>query len=153
VSADDFDWIIRAEPASRGGLKLPPGGVDDPHILAIVRGIAERLWAQNCHGAWMIVSSDELVGLCSYRRPPNGGEVEIGYGVAESRRGRGHATRAVEAMAAASKSAVVRALLAETSVASAASGRVLENNGFVTTGNRIDAEDGEVLMWRKVLVP
>jgi RimJ/RimL family protein N-acetyltransferase len=42
-----------------------------------------------------MVEGDEVVGMISFKGPPRGGVVEIGYGVAESRRGRGHATRAV----------------------------------------------------------
>jgi RimJ/RimL family protein N-acetyltransferase len=101
----------------------------------------------------MIVSSDEVVGLCGYHRPPAGGEVEIGYGVAESRRGRGHATRAVEAMATEAAAAGIHVLFAETSIENPASGRVLEKNGFTREGTRIDAEDGEVQAWRKRLAP
>jgi RimJ/RimL family protein N-acetyltransferase len=153
VSDEDFNWMLRREPASRNGVTLAPGGVENPDVLATVRQIAQRLHEQRCRGAWMIVSGDEVVGLCSYRRPPAQGEVEIGYGVAESRRGRGHATRAVEAMVAEAAVARVHVVFAETSVANPASGRVLEKNGFVCTGTRIDAEDGEVLTWRKPLTP
>jgi len=143
--------MLRGEPVVRGGLTLPPGGVDNPDGLAIVRAMVWRLHEQRCRGAWMIVSGDEVVGLCSYRRPPAEGEVEIGYGVAESRRGRGHATRAIEGMCEKALAAGVRMLFAETAVANPASGRVLEKNGFALTGTRIDAEDGEVLEWRKAL--
>jgi len=151
VRDEDFDLMLRGEPITRLGVKQPPGGVENPAVLEIVRKITARLHENNCRGAWMMVWGEELVGLCSFRRPPENGEVEIGYGVAESRRGRGHATRAVRAIAQAAKAEGVRVLLAETSVANPASGRVLEKSGFVTTGTRIDPEDGEVLVWRKEL--
>jgi len=89
----DFEWMINGKPQGRSGLRLPPGGVDDDFVLKMVRIMAQQLRAQNCNGAWMITSGDEVVGLCSYRRPPSGGEVEIGYGVAQSRRGRSRNAR------------------------------------------------------------
>ncbi len=154
VQPADFDWLAGGGSERRHGLVLPPGGVDDPVVLRIVRGITERLHAENCRGAWLMVSGGEVVGLCSYRRPPAQGEVEIGYGVAPSRRGRGHASRAVAAMLeAAHADPAVRAVVAETAVANPASQRVLEHNGFERAGSRVDPEDGEVLTWRKLVGP
>jgi RimJ/RimL family protein N-acetyltransferase len=154
VEADDadFEWMLAGNHEHHRGLTLPPGGVDDSVVLQVVRGIAQRLRAANSRGSWMIVSGREIVGLCGYRRPSADGEVEIGYSVAASRRGRGHATRAVAAIvAAASLDASMRALVAETSVANAASRLVLERNAFIRMGTRIDPQDGEVLTWRKRL--
>jgi RimJ/RimL family protein N-acetyltransferase len=151
VSDEDFAWMLRGEPACRAGLKLPPGGVDDPAALTHVREMATRVHAQGFPGTWMIVSGDEVVGLCGYHEAPKNGETEIGYSVAASRRRRGHATRAVEAMVAQARADGLLVLTAETSTANYASGRVLEKNGFVRTGTRIDAKDGEYLTWQKVL--
>jgi RimJ/RimL family protein N-acetyltransferase len=151
VSAEDFIWMLRGEPSCHRGLTLPPGGVDDPVVLTHVRDIMERIHALGYLGAWMIVSGDEVVGLCGYHDAPMNGQVEIGYSIAGSRRRRGHATRAVEAMVAHALAAGVRVVVAETSIANHASSRVLEKNGFVRVGTRIDAEDGEVLSWQKIL--
>ena len=79
-------------------LRLPDGGVDTTETLRIVRGMTQRLHAAGCHGSWMIVSGNEVVGLCSYKQTPKDGIVEIGYGVAPSRRKRGYATSAVAAI-------------------------------------------------------
>jgi len=54
-------------------------------------------------------------------------------------------------MAAVAKDAGLSALLAETSIANPASARVLEKNSFLSIGKRTDADDGEVLQWRKPL--
>lgn len=86
VEDSDFEWMLRGEPQYRDGLRLPPGGVDDPAILEIVRSITRRLHQANCRGSWMIVSGGEVVGLCSFRRPPAERCVEIGYGVCANRR-------------------------------------------------------------------
>lgn len=145
---EDFAWMLRGEPPTHRGFALPPGGVDVPVVLEIVRDIARRLLEANCRASWMIVSGNEVVGLCSYRRPPNDGRVEIGFGVAESRRSVGHATRAIAAMLqAAATDPHIRVVTAETSVSNPASSRALEKNGFERTGTRLDPEDGEVVTW------
>jgi len=142
--------MLGVGPAGGRRLALPPGGVDAPAVLEHVRGITQRLRQAGCFASWMVVSENEVVGLCGYHRPPENGRIEIGYGVAESRRGRGHATRAVAAMLqAAEADPNVQVVVAETSVSNPASARVLEKNGFVQTGNRFDAEDGEVVTWQK----
>jgi RimJ/RimL family protein N-acetyltransferase len=101
----------------------------------------------------MIVVDGEVVGLCSYKGPPDlDGVVEIGYGVAPSRRERGHATRAItDLLKVAVQDRAIRRVVAETMTANLASQRVLERNGFVREGERIDPEDGEVILWRRDL--
>lgn len=41
-------------------------------------------------------------------------------------------------------------LSAETGVGNIASQRVLERNGFIRTGERIDAEEGPLICWEAV---
>jgi len=99
--------------------------------------------------AWLIVEDNEVVGLCSVKAPPSGGVIDIGYGVAPTRQNRGIAGRAIgEIVAWARKVPQVRAVTAETTPANFASQRVLERNGFVKVGKRVDEEDGPVLCWR-----
>jgi len=149
VKCSDFEWMLYGEPTGNRGLMLSPGGVDDPSVLRIVRSITRGLHEAGCRASWMVVSEGEVVGLCSYRRVPSNGCVEIGYGIAESRRGRGHATRAVAAMVRIAKhDSEVKTLIAETSTGNPASARVLEKNGFEQTGTRLDPEDGKVAMWQ-----
>ncbi len=128
----DFAWMLDDAPG-RPDLALPPGGVDDAGTLAFLRGLRGRLNAAGVSGSWMIVADGEVVGLCGYLRPPADGKVEIGYGVAEAHRRRGHATAAVAAMVA------------------AASQKALEANGFAQVGRRTDPDDGEVMAWRLTL--
>jgi RimJ/RimL family protein N-acetyltransferase len=147
----DYEWMIRGAPRTNHGLRLPPGGVDEPFVLGHVRAIATRLRNENRRGTWMIVSGGEVVGLCGFKHPPStDGAVEIGYGVATSRRLRGHATRAVAAiLEIAKRDSSVRIVKAETNVANFASHRVLERNGFARAGNRRDAIDGEeLILWQ-----
>lgn len=111
-----------------------------------------RLDEAGCRAHWMILAGREVVGLCSYKQVPKNGIAEIGYGIAPSKRGLGHATRAVaEILRAAELDPDVRVVTAETSIGNVASARVLEKNGFEQTGSRFDAEDGQLIVWQRTL--
>ena len=147
----DFEWMLGGEPG-RPGLTLPPGGVDDEKTLHIVRQMNAALLRAHDRGAWMIVRRGEVVGLCGYIRPPVAGEVEIGFGIAASRRNQGCARAAVAAMLeAASADPLVSAVIARTAVNNPASQRVLERNAFTPVGADHDASDGELILWRRTV--
>ncbi len=147
----DFVWMLGEGPG-RLGLELPPGGVDSEKILRIVRLIHVELLKTHDRGAWMIVKDSEVVGLCSYIRPPAAGEVEIGFGVAASCRNRGYATEAVAAMLyAAEEDPMVDVVIAKTAIQNSISQRVLERNHFEQFGTGQDEDEGEIILWRRVL--
>ncbi|MBV8368068.1 MAG: GNAT family N-acetyltransferase [Candidatus Eremiobacteraeota bacterium] len=149
ASDADFAWMIRGDGTSEHGLALPPGGVDEVPHLEMLRGVARRLRSDGIP-LWMIVAGDEVVGLCSYKDAPTpDGRVEIGYGIAATRRRRGHATEAVAALLDAARTDPdVRTVLADTAVDNVASQRVLVKNGFRRSGTRTDPVDGELVVWR-----
>lgn len=151
VAATDahFEWMLGG-PSPAPLLRLPPGGVDTPETLAMLRDLAKPVRESHGTGVWLIVEDGEVVGMCSYKWPASGrGTVEIGYGVAATRRRLGHATRAVAAIIAeAARDPKVTSLMAETAVANLPSQRVLEANGFRQIGTRVDKEDGDVIRWR-----
>ena len=102
-------------------------------------------------GSRFFVTDDppELVGWGGFKGPPRGGVVELGYEIAESRRGRGLATAATRAMLAeAFADDRVRKVIAHTLPGRNASNRVLEKTGFAYDGQV--TEDGEPV-WRYVL--
>jgi len=95
VEATDshFTWMLGESP-SPDRLGLPPGGIDEAWVL---RWLRRNLASFGQPGNWLVVAEGEVVGLCSYKTAPSAdGAVEIGYGVAATRRRLGHATRAVE---------------------------------------------------------
>jgi RimJ/RimL family protein N-acetyltransferase len=148
----DFDWISGSLPPRIPELTLPPGGVDSPIVLSIIRRMVQGLYESGCKGAWMAVVDNEVVGICSYKSPPLQGSAEIGYGVAESRRGRGYATAAVASMIQITRQRPdIRSLVAETATDNNASRRVVEKNGFTLTGLRDDPDDGRLALWELVL--
>lgn len=145
----DFPWLLGGA-TTRPGLNLPPGGVDTPETLAIVRAIHAALGGDGQPGSWMMVQDGEVVGLCGYVRPSgDGATVEIGYGVAAARRRLGHAGRAVAAMVAMARNdGGLRAVTAVTAEHNLPSQGVLILNGFVETGREHRDEDGPVILWR-----
>jgi RimJ/RimL family protein N-acetyltransferase len=149
---DDFEWMIQGVNVPNRCLSLPPGGVDGKGVLAHVRARARTLLQQWGRTAtWMIVADDEVVGLCGYKNPPTSeGAVDIGYGVAASRRRRGHAGGAVAAiLAGARRDPSIRNIFADTAVDNLASQGVLQKNGFERVGTHVDPEDGAALIrWR-----
>lgn len=99
-------------------------------------------------GARLFVAGDppELVGWGGFKGPPDAdGVVELGYEIAEARRGRGLATAAARAMLAeAFADERVTTVIARTLPDRNASHRVLEKAGFRSDGT---AQDGEAI-WR-----
>lgn len=145
-----FAWLLGERPVPDDGLREAPGGVDAKAVLASLRTLAARLHHAGCHAHWLIVDAGEVVGLCGFKRPPNpAGAVEIGYGIAESRRRLGYATAAVALILARSAQDGVSLFTAETASSNIASQRVLERNGFDRVGARYDDEDGALILWTK----
>jgi ribosomal-protein-alanine N-acetyltransferase len=88
----------------------------------------------------------ELVGWGGFKGPPDDGVVELGYEIAESRRGRGLATAAARAMVAeAFADERVTTVIAHTRPKPGASNRVLEKVGFRFDG---EAEEDGNAVWR-----
>jgi len=146
---DHFAWML-GEAGGPNGLSLPPHGVDDPATLAMLRAMAASQRARRQRGTWLIVASSEVVGLCGFKDLPGHGSVEIGFGIARSCRGRGHATQALaRLLVEAAANPEIDEVTAQTAIGNGASQRVLQNNGFVIAGTRSDPEDGELITWRR----
>jgi RimJ/RimL family protein N-acetyltransferase len=152
ASDDHFRWMLEGDGLC-DGLRLPPGGVDHPAILKYLRRVAADLRNRSGGGSWLVVERDEVAGLCSHKHAPTpGGDVEIGYGIVEACRSQNIATTAVAGMLelAARDEEIVR-FIAETASDNLPSQRVLEKNGFVRTGTRVDPEDGGLILWDRLI--
>ncbi|HET7334588.1 MAG TPA: GNAT family N-acetyltransferase [Rhizomicrobium sp.] len=145
-----FAWLLGEAPAPDPNLRLPPGGLETAETIARLRIYAAQLHESDCHGFWMIVDDGEIAGTVGYKHPPGKDHVvEIGYGLAESRRRLGHATRAVAAlMAYAHDDPAVSCVVAKTHTDNVPSQKVLEKNGFENLGPYTDPVHGEVILWR-----
>ncbi|HEX4081088.1 MAG TPA: GNAT family N-acetyltransferase [Rhizomicrobium sp.] len=144
---EHFAWML-GEADGPNGLSLPPHGVDDPATLAMLRTVAASQRARRQRGIWLIVADGQVVGLCGFKELRKRGSVEIGFGIARTCRGRGHATQAVaRLLIEAAADPETGALTAQTAISNSASLHALQNNGFLKVGTRDDSEDGELIMW------
>lgn len=143
-----YAWMIglRGHPT----LTMPPGGVAPLELLMMLREAMKPVRVRHGHGDWLILDRNEAVGLIGLKRPADAdGVVEIGYGIAKSRWGRGHASAAVGlVLQALARDPLIRTVTAETTADNLASQRVLIKNGFQRTGARADPDDGAVICWR-----
>ncbi len=143
---DDFAALLAGNAPE--GLTLPDGPIDSPEVLGMLRELAQGIRPQFAPASWLIVDGSEVVGLTSLIAQPDGPAITIGYGIAESRRGRGFASMAVsELLEWAREDTRIAVVRAEAGVDNPVSQRVLERNGFVQTGDRVDPEDGLVICW------
>ncbi len=130
------------------GHDVVPGWATFSEALRATRDSLVAAPGGSAWGTRLFVAGEppELVGWGGFKGPPKDGVVEIGYEIAESRRGRGLATAAARAMLdEAFADADVTAVIAHTLAERNASNRVLEKVGFRYDGEA--HEDGEVV-WR-----
>jgi RimJ/RimL family protein N-acetyltransferase len=144
----DFVWLLGEGPAPAEAPAICEGGVAPATVVDLIRGVAAKnREALGGDVAWLVVAGGEAVGMISFTRPHDGRRPEIGYGIADSRQGRGHATGAVGALLPILRARGFDGLTAETGIDNRASQVVLERNGFVRTGERTDPEDGDLYLW------
>jgi RimJ/RimL family protein N-acetyltransferase len=154
VKDDCHRWLAGRRAASPiPDLILPPSGIATREELEEVWAIARRCRDCRTPASWLIVSDRTAVGLVGYRDPPRKTtEVEIGYRIAESARGKGFARSAVRMLAAlAERDRRIVALTARTEYGNLASERVLTHAGFMRVETRLEPELGAVRLWRRRL--
>ncbi len=91
------------------------------------------------------------IGGIGFISAPDGGEIEVGYGLVESARGQGLASEALAAVVALARSEGVTRMVAHTDVDNEASQGVLVRAGFQRTG-RVESAEGVELVWSLDLV-
>jgi ribosomal-protein-alanine N-acetyltransferase len=134
--------------AAEFGLNVVAGYIAFPEALEYTRkGLAEGLdpnWSSH-----LIIDPDagELVGLGGFKGPPVAGEVEIGYGVAPERQGRGHATAAARWLTDTAFARGVEVVVAHTLAEPNASTTVLQRCGMTKVGELVDPDDGPIWRW------
>ena len=119
-----------------------------PPAILLERAVAAE------DGGWTMPRLDgdratgEIVGSGAFKSAPKERRIELGYGVAPTRRGRGFATTGARLLVEeAFSSGLVNEVWAEASPRNIASQRVLEKAGFTREGTGHDDEEGPVDRW------
>jgi RimJ/RimL family protein N-acetyltransferase len=121
------------EDADLGDLvRLPDWPHDD--TFDALRPLAEH--PEHCGpGTFLVLEDNVVVGDCGWFGPPDAeGEVEIGYGLAPSARGRGLGTESVQALLEGVRAQGATRVRAEVLPGNEASLRLLHRLGFVVAG-------------------
>jgi RimJ/RimL family protein N-acetyltransferase len=140
--------LAASEPVDPGGMQildgaLPPARVAMNALAQLGMGTPARWCAP-----FLIVSGNTVLGTCRFRGAPVDGSVEIGYEVAESARGRGVATRAVEHLLdMAISSGQVREVVAHIVPENVASSKVVSRLGFSKGDLLVGHDGGSVALW------
>ncbi len=146
LDADDF----RLERTIAGEQRELHFGPEFPgDAIVLYRRLLEQAGDGAVPGSYVIVDlgTGEVVGQLGTMGPPEGEEVEIGYGINASAWGRGIASRAVgDLLALLDARPEIGRVVARTAVLNPASGRVLEKNRFLVV-RRQDSPEGELLVW------
>ncbi len=151
VACKPADYATIGLGGSWRGYNVPEGGLEPAEVLSLLQALARRLDDAPGWGTWFGVSGAEVVVSIAIKGTPDDGCVEIGYGTAMARRGRGHATAAVLALLPELAARGITLVRAETALRNRASGRVQHKAGFQPVGHRVDAEDGALTQWARAL--
>ncbi len=142
---------LRHGAAEVGGWSVPTDGLDPPEVLDILSALYARLEADPGWGSWFIIKDSMIVGGCSLTEPPTGDSCTIGYSVFPGSQRRGYATAAVAQMLGLLRAHGMATAQAETSTDNVGSSAVLMKCGFSRSGERFDPEDGDLIMWQRML--
>ncbi|MGA9078028.1 MAG: GNAT family N-acetyltransferase [Acidimicrobiales bacterium] len=123
-----------AGPADSWAEDFPFEG-DVDAVGSFLRATTER-GEQRPFGHYRItrLADGQAIGGIGFKGPPDGGCVEIGYGLAPSARGHGYAAEAVAALLAMAADHGVSRVIADTTVDNIASQRTLVRAGFRLVG-------------------
>ena len=125
---DEIDAVLNGGRLAHWASDFPAEG--DQVIVGLIAGRPEWLTAWG-HRRLVLRDSGVVVGSAGLFWPPEGGALELGYGLVPSARGRGYATEAVRALTAHALTAPdVHTVHARVDRANGPSVRVLERAGF-----------------------
>jgi [ribosomal protein S5]-alanine N-acetyltransferase len=140
---------LAADRSRIGDLEVATEAVPD----FIVRAALESLEAGRCsvwYSPFLFLSGvpPKAVGSGSFKGVPQGGRVELGYGVDREHQRRGIATEAVrQLLSLAFSDPAVREVYAESAIANEPSRRILMKAGFHRIARRYSKDDGLVDCW------
>ena len=153
IALDDAAFAALNEGESLAGFTVIDGNLAPPPVLRMLRDLAATIRPNFSPCSWAMMEEGLMLGLLSLVKPPLGdGAIEIGYGVADAAQGSGVCSRAVaDLIRWAQDDDRVSLIRAETGATNPASQRVLEHNGFAVVSQRVDTDDGELLVWERAV--
>jgi len=131
-------------PATGWALDFPTDG--DVRVAAYYAGIPPAPTPEPWTSLWLIVESDLVVGMLGFKGEPLANQLEVGYGIAPSVRGRGVTTQALAQLLDLIKHRGLK-VRAETAVWNIPSQSVLRHLHFKEVGRRNDPGDGDLIVW------
>jgi len=140
-------------PIQRGGVLsesvgLLPAGTGE--VLSATSKLYESVGFVVPWVCYLAIASDNVVGTCGFKAPPNQGRVEIAYYTFPGYEGKGIATQMTRLLVSIARDANPDLVVAAQTLPDRnASHRVLEKLGFVRVGTLAHPEDGTVLEWHK----
>jgi ribosomal-protein-alanine N-acetyltransferase len=156
MSPSEQDLVdLIAQPAAferRHGLRVEEGACPPPVIFErALQGMRSAPgWAALLCTRLYVLDAQCVVGSGGVKfAPDEGGEVEIGYGIAPAFFGRGIGTAGARAITEDAFARGVRSIIASTRPDNVASWRLLQRIGFTRAGEVVDPEDGLLLCWRR----
>lgn len=145
IPASDLPALVQGTVPASVSLSAAAGGLPPPHVAArVMQRLAAgkpAFWV----GMFYVFADDGCcVGACGFKDVPRTREVEIGYGIAPSRRGRGYASAALaELLRMAAESREVDTVLLLIASDNSASEKVAQRAGFTRGDSALD-EDGDL---------
>ncbi|MBJ7610541.1 MAG: GNAT family N-acetyltransferase [Candidatus Dormibacteraeota bacterium] len=148
IDAAEGERIVarRAGPADAWADDFPFEG-DVGAVGGFLRATAER-GEQRPFGYYRItrLADGQAVGGIGFKGQPDGGCVEIGYGLAPSARGHGYAAEALDALLAMAAERGLSRVIADTTPDNIASQRTLIRAGFRLVGTDVERYHYEALL-------
>jgi len=144
--------LAASEPVDLYGMDIVDGALPPPRVAAHALAQADIGTPTYWCAPFLIVSQNTILGTCRFRAAPEHGRVEIGYEVAESQRGRGVATAAVEQLLKmAASSGLVQQVVAHIVPGNVASAKVVSRLGFSLGDSFVDSDGEAVMRWSSLV--
>jgi ribosomal-protein-alanine N-acetyltransferase len=127
----------------------PDYPTDGDLVVAAVIAEAGQYYAETAVlGVYQLreAATGDAIGGIGFLSAPRDGEAEVGYGIAESVRGQGLATEALQAVVQLAHGEGVERVVALTDPSNTPSHRVLERTGFLRDGVE-QSDEGEMWRW------
>jgi len=141
---ESMDISAGVRPATGWADDFPQRGDVAATRYTSLAGVERLPWS----ASWLIVANGLVAGTIGFKGAPVHDEVEVGYGVVPSLRGRGLATSALTQLLDVVREHDLR-IKAETAAWNVASQQVVLKAGFVEVERRMTNEDGELIVWRR----